>query len=225
MTIRPDIETMNREKLLAYIDDLEAKIDMQAAARAQSDQMALQLALGMTGQEAKFLLALADGGLKSKEQLINALYWDRPNDVPVIKIVDVFACKVRKKLAGTGIVINTVWAGGYYLTGKEKLQDILSAEPGAEVDRGCAAPAPTHKPAGVASAPHGSIQARALDWLRQRAGGKATFELLGRELSAGAGCSASSMIRNLEKKGALEVLRSPGRGRSGPWKIKMARAA
>jgi len=225
MTARPDIETMSREKLLAYVYDLEAKVDMQAAARAQSDQMAVQLALDMTGQEAKFLLTLADGALHSKEQIINALYWDRPNDIPEIKIVDVYACKVRKKLAGTGIVINTVWAGGYYLTGKEKLQAILSAEPGVEVERDCVDPVPFRKPAGVAGAPHGSIQARALDWLRGRAGDKSTFELLGRELSAGAGCSASSMIRNLEKKGDLKVLRSPGSGRSGPWKIKLARAA
>jgi two-component system, cell cycle response regulator CtrA len=50
----------------------------------------------------------------TKEQLLKALYGLLPEaDMAEIKIIDVFVCKARKKLAATGIEIGTVWGRGY----------------------------------------------------------------------------------------------------------------
>ena len=44
------------------------------------------------------------------------------------KIIDVWICKMRKKLAKQGISIETEWGQGYYLTDetKAKLRSMLS---------------------------------------------------------------------------------------------------
>lgn len=51
--------------------------------------------------------------MRSQEQLLDALYWDRPNEVPELKIIDVFVCKLRKKIKPLGLQIQTIWGQGY----------------------------------------------------------------------------------------------------------------
>jgi two-component system cell cycle response regulator CtrA len=59
------------------------------------------------------LLFLRGGSIVAKESFLNHLYGG--NDEPDIKIIDVFVCKLRRKLAlaGAGDVITTVWGRGY----------------------------------------------------------------------------------------------------------------
>ncbi len=59
------------------------------------------------------LLFLRSGSIVAKESFLNHLYGG--NDEPDIKIIDVFVCKLRRKLAqaGGGDVITTVWGRGY----------------------------------------------------------------------------------------------------------------
>jgi two-component system cell cycle response regulator CtrA len=78
----------------------------------------------LTGKEYAMLelLALRAGSLVTKEMFLNHLYGGM--DEPEIKIIDVFICKLRKKLppfngeAGES-VIQTVWGRGYTLAGEE----------------------------------------------------------------------------------------------------------
>ncbi len=51
----------------------------------------------------------------TKEAFLNHLYGGM--DEPEMKIIDVFICKLRKKLAqaGAGNLIGTVWGRGYML--------------------------------------------------------------------------------------------------------------
>jgi two-component system, cell cycle response regulator CtrA len=70
----------------------------------------------LTGKEYQLLelLCLRKGATLSKETLLNHLYGGR--DVPEIKIIDVFICKLRKKLflpTGGATYIETVWGHGY----------------------------------------------------------------------------------------------------------------
>ncbi len=54
----------------------------------------------------------------SKEQLLSRLYWRHESREPEIKIIDVFVCKLRKKLStatGGDNYIETVWGRGYVL--------------------------------------------------------------------------------------------------------------
>lgn len=70
----------------------------------------------LTPQEACLLdrLRAARGGVVSKASLMAALY-PLEADEAEIKIIDVFVCKLRKKLAPLGVEIGTAWGRGYRL--------------------------------------------------------------------------------------------------------------
>ncbi len=59
------------------------------------------------------LLALHRGKPVSKERIMSHLYGGE--DGPEQKIIDVYACKLRRKLGEAGIYIETVWGRGYRL--------------------------------------------------------------------------------------------------------------
>jgi two-component system, cell cycle response regulator CtrA len=72
----------------------------------------------LTGKEYQMLelLSLRKGTTLTKEMFLNHLYGGM--DEPELKIIDVFICKLRKKLAeatGGDTYIETVWGRGYVL--------------------------------------------------------------------------------------------------------------
>jgi two-component system, cell cycle response regulator CtrA len=71
----------------------------------------------VTGKEYAILelLTLRKGQVMTKEAFLNHLYGGM--DEPEVKIIDVFICKLRKKLAQAGAehVIGTVWGRGYMM--------------------------------------------------------------------------------------------------------------
>lgn len=71
----------------------------------------------LTGKEYSILelLVLRKGMVLTKEAFLNHLYGGM--DEPEMKIIDVFICKLRKKLtiAGGGNLIGTVWGRGYMM--------------------------------------------------------------------------------------------------------------
>lgn len=52
---------------------------------------------------------------RSKEQLLADLYW-LDQDEPALKIIDVWICKIRKKVKPLGMSIQTLWGRGYRLS-------------------------------------------------------------------------------------------------------------
>ena len=81
----------------------------------------------LTGKEYGImeLLSLRKGTTLTKEMFLNHLY--NGMDEPELKIIDVFVCKLRKKLAAVSdeeVYIHTVWGRGYVIRdpdGDEKL--------------------------------------------------------------------------------------------------------
>jgi hypothetical protein len=69
---------------------------------------------GVTNREAMLLAALLKRPEATKDQLLNAMY-TVAEDVPEIKIIDVFVCKLRKKLERHAITIETMWGRGYFI--------------------------------------------------------------------------------------------------------------
>jgi two-component system, cell cycle response regulator CtrA len=72
----------------------------------------------LTGKEYGILelLSLRKGTTSTKEMFLNHLYGGM--DEPELKIIDVFVCKLRKKLAqatGGNHYIETIWGRGYVL--------------------------------------------------------------------------------------------------------------
>jgi two-component system, cell cycle response regulator CtrA len=95
-------------KLLLNLDTRTAEVDGQP--------------LHLTGKEYGILelLSLRKGTTLTKEMFLNHLYGGM--DEPELKIIDVFVCKLRKKVAtatGGESYIETVWGRGYVLRDPE----------------------------------------------------------------------------------------------------------
>jgi two-component system, cell cycle response regulator CtrA len=89
----------------------------------------------LTGKEYAILelLTLRKGTVMTKEGFLNHLYGGI--DEPEVKIIDVFICKLRKKLlqAGAGNLISTVWGRGYVLREPTSATIRMPAAPMTEV--------------------------------------------------------------------------------------------
>ena len=83
----------------------------------------------LTGKEYAILelLTLRKGMVLSKETFLDHLYGGM--DEPEMKIIDVFVCKLRKKLAHAGSrdLIGTIWGRGYVMRDAAPLESALSA--------------------------------------------------------------------------------------------------
>jgi two-component system cell cycle response regulator CtrA len=89
-----------------------------------------QVRVNLTGKEYQMLelLSLRRGTTITKEMFLSQLYGGM--DEPEIKIIDVFMCKVRKKLAAASNgkdYIETVWGRGYLLREPLEVRTKISA--------------------------------------------------------------------------------------------------
>jgi two-component system, cell cycle response regulator CtrA len=87
--------------------------------------------LHLTGKEYGILelLSLRKGTTLTKEMFLNHLYGGM--DEPELKIIDVFVCKLRKKLAaatGGDNYIETVWGRGYVLRDPQGMEEMPTRE-------------------------------------------------------------------------------------------------
>ncbi len=118
----------NRDELLARIQAVVRRSKGHAQPKIEVGRLVVNMEartaevddrpLHLTGKEYGILelLALRKGTTLTKEQFLNYLYGGM--DEPQLKIIDVFICKLRKKLvAATGgeSYIETVWGRGYVL--------------------------------------------------------------------------------------------------------------
>lgn len=71
----------------------------------------------ITGREAAVLerLCQAYPSVVSKTQLMDSIYATAAGEEPMEKIIDVFICKLRKKVEPLGVRIETTWGSGYAL--------------------------------------------------------------------------------------------------------------
>lgn len=74
----------------------------------------------LTCSENRVFGTLMARDLATKEAILAALYRDVGKDEAEIKIVDVFVCKLRKKIKPFGIEVHTRWGEGYYLLPETK---------------------------------------------------------------------------------------------------------
>lgn len=88
---------------------------------------------GLTGKECRLFGVLMARESCTKVALMNALYDPGADDEPHIKIIDVFVCKLRKKLEAHGVWIETIWGQGYFIGAKSKAlaRQLMANSPGA----------------------------------------------------------------------------------------------
>jgi two-component system cell cycle response regulator CtrA len=118
----------HKDELVARIRTIVRRAKGHAQSVIQTDDLLVNLDTKMaevngarvhlTGKEYQLLelLALRKGMTLTKEMFLNHLYGGM--DEPELKIIDVFICKLRKKLAsasGGKDYIETVWGRGYVL--------------------------------------------------------------------------------------------------------------
>jgi two-component system cell cycle response regulator CtrA len=117
----------NRDELVARIHALVRRAKGHAHSVIRTGATAVNLEdktvevngrrVHLTGKEYQMLelLSLRKGSTLTKEMFLNHLYGGM--DEPELKIIDVFICKLRKKLkdAGDDHHIETVWGRGYVL--------------------------------------------------------------------------------------------------------------
>lgn len=109
MDIARRLEVVEQENLL-----LREKVAFLEALTMATATLPVEWRL--TPSEARVFGALVNREVTTKTAILAALYSDRPaEDEAEAKIVDVFICKLRKKVFPFGIAIRTVWGQGYAL--------------------------------------------------------------------------------------------------------------
>jgi two-component system cell cycle response regulator CtrA len=118
----------NKQELLARIQAIVRRSKGHAESIIRTGRISINLdahtvevdgkAIHLTGKEYAILelLSLRKGSTLTKEMFLNHLYGGM--DEPELKIIDVFICKLRKKLCdslGGENYIETVWGRGYLL--------------------------------------------------------------------------------------------------------------
>lgn len=219
--IRDDVDRMSREALIDYVGTLEARLVADSDTDARQGAMNLQRLFGLTPKEAELLAAFADGRPRTKDSLMAVVYGGAM-DMPETKIIDVFVCKIRRKIAGTGISIETLWGSGYHVPDTAALKKAMAGD---VVERdGEAQPAQIGRPAGAVMRTPGSVRDAALDYFRSVANADGEVRTTGKAVSAAAGAATagSLLIRNLERSGYLTVLAAPSRGNvGGEWRLHL----
>uniref|UniRef100_UPI00333BC414 helix-turn-helix domain-containing protein n=1 Tax=Mesorhizobium sp. M0050 TaxID=2956861 RepID=UPI00333BC414 len=80
----------------------------------------------LTSSEARLFAFLTTRQIASKAAIMQAIYSAGADDEPEPKIVDVFVCKIRKKLKPFGVQIETVWGQGYSLRDRNAHQRVAA---------------------------------------------------------------------------------------------------
>jgi DNA-binding response OmpR family regulator len=116
--------------LEAELDNLQDKYNILLAELGQHIEVPLQF--GLTRHEAGALGAIMARPIAFKSTIMAAIYADKVADdeTPMEKIIDVFVCKLRKKLDPFGISVETVWGQGYKMSAenKQKILDLMRDE-------------------------------------------------------------------------------------------------
>jgi two-component system cell cycle response regulator CtrA len=126
----------NKAELMARIQAIVRRSKGHAQSIIRTGKLAVNLdshtaevdshPVHLTGKEYGILelLSLRKGTTLTKEMFLNHLYGGM--DEPELKIIDVFICKLRKKLGnatGGDNYIETIWGQGYVLRGPESTEE------------------------------------------------------------------------------------------------------
>lgn len=131
----------NREELVARIQAIVRRSAGHSQSIIETGKLAVNLdaqtveaegqPIHLTGKEYGILelLSLRKGTTLTKEMFLNHLYGGM--DEPELKIIDVFICKLRKKLSAATQgenYIETVWGRGYALRDPEDVEEKVLAK-------------------------------------------------------------------------------------------------
>ena len=123
----------DRYELLAYLEAIIRRANGHASALIKAGNLMMDLSRNLISIDGKFvpltqkeyqivnLLCMRKGAVLSKESFISHIYGGI--NEPDSKIIDVFVCKLRRKLEKSGLKnarIDTVWGQGYVLRDEDE---------------------------------------------------------------------------------------------------------
>lgn len=101
------------------LEERDIEIDQLKQQLGQTDILYPHLP-HLTKSETKVLRVIEARPFVTREIIYQSLYWEFEGDGPEMKILDVFVCKLRKKLRVNGIEIMTLWGQGWRMTDENK---------------------------------------------------------------------------------------------------------
>jgi len=215
-----DPETMSRDELIDYCYSLEARLSVDNEMQSAQVVANFKNAFDLSVKEAEVLATLASGKTCSKEYLHTVLYSTRGDDAPELKIIDVFICKIRNKVARYGVKIQTSWGIGYFVSNPESLQIVAA---GGSLPLTDEAKEQWSRPRGtVPTVSRGQVVREALAWLsRRETAGVVHFTT--RELSTGISTrsAGANIVRALVHRGYVKLLSAPKARDLTPWRIAL----
>ncbi len=116
--LEPEAKTTKRVRIVENNDVSSMRAEV-AYLRAQEPQdwIELGIAYGLTKMQARTLVIMQRAGNRvlSKAKILEILYDASSDAIPDVKVIDVYVCHLRRKLAGSPLSIRTVWGVGYQL--------------------------------------------------------------------------------------------------------------
>jgi len=109
-----NLENLSKSQLIALIDDLEFRLNEFTP--QNTEILLFAYVFNLTKQEAKALCALAKGRAITQSQLRMVIAQSSDARENISKLVDVVIMKLRRKLKGHPIKIETVYGTGYVLS-------------------------------------------------------------------------------------------------------------
>jgi len=106
------------------IDRLEAENEeLRARVRALEEMTGVTFdappQFGFTRNECVIFGLLLKNTMVLRTSMMNALYMHKQDEAE-IKIVDVWVCKIRKKIRPYGIAVQVQWGQGYFMSAESK---------------------------------------------------------------------------------------------------------
>lgn len=104
---------MDALALRERVEELEETV--RQLTEPEPDEAEAIRALGLNKQQARALTKIvrANGRIVSKDAIMAAIYFDRLDDWPHVKNVDVLVCLIRKKLGSRAKHLQTTYGVGY----------------------------------------------------------------------------------------------------------------
>lgn len=210
-------------ELMRYIEQLEHVLGTHLADAGADAKANLMRQFDLTSKEADILVLLSDGRAHSKDGILSVVYSNRIDDLPDAKIVDVWVCKIRQKLAGTAIVVETAYGLGHSVPDTALLKRAMAGEVLPRGDKPVVA-LRARKHGDFTPTRQGQRLAEAMAALRKMADAKGVVRCTAADVSQACGLKVygGDMIRRLEKKDLVKVIEAARRGGHGSsWVLRV----
>ncbi len=209
--------------LMRYIEQLEHVLGAYMADAGAEAKANLMRQFGLTSKEADILILLSDGRAHSKDGILSIVYSNRIDDLPDAKIVDVWVCKIRQKLAGTAVAVETTYGLGLSVPDTTPLKRAMAGEVLPRGDKPVVA-LRARKPGDFTPTRRGQRLDEAMAALRKMADAKGVVRCTATDVSQACGLKVygGDMIRRLEKKDLVKVIEAARRGGHGSsWVLRV----